>query len=118
MPYTVYRTQNFRAKLLQNAKWLYDHNLEDYGEGYADDKLMELQDEVDSLERQLAESPYVYRAEDTDHPTTRVHSVYDDRFQCVWEIQETNQNVFLTDFRDLKYPEERRYESVEFEEED
>ncbi len=118
MSFTVYRTHHFKEKLLQNAKWLYKHNSEEFDEGYADDKLMELQDEVDALERQLTETPYIYRAEDPNHPTTRIHSIYADRFQCVWEIQEDNQNIFLTDFRDLKYPEELRYQDIEFDEED
>lgn len=117
MSYTVHRTQNFKDKLSESASWLYEHNFETYGEEYADKKMDELHVEISALETRIAATPYIHKELNSGVPTTRVRSIYGGRYECEWEIDAANSDIYLTDFRDLKHPEELRYNQLDFDEE-
>ena len=103
--YTVKESDKFEADLEEAVIWLYFHNLEQSQE-FADQKSLELKQEVKNLELHLAKTPYMGRVDDVSG--LRRFPLYGGRYAATWTIDENARLVTLLELIDSKYPQELR----------
>ncbi len=103
--YTVKESDKFGVDLEEALIWLYFHNLEQ-SQAFADQKALELKQEIKNLKLYLTKTPYMGRADDVSG--LRRFPLYEGRYAATWSIDENARFVTLLEFIDSRYPQELR----------
>ena len=101
MTFEVQQTDQFKADLEEALLWLYSHNFEQSQE-FADRKFLELQQEIEDIEKHLAQMPHMGQPSDVSELGR--FPVYGGRYSVTWFVENERKIVTLTEFNDSKYP--------------
>jgi hypothetical protein len=104
--FDVQESDKFKVELEEAVFWLYSHNLEQSQE-FADQKLIELQQEVNGVKVHLKKTPRIGQADEISG--IRRFPLYSGRYLLTWTTDETKRLVTLLEFIDSKYPKELRH---------
>lgn len=103
--FEVQESEKFRVEMEEAVFWLYSHNLEQ-SQDFADQKALELQQEVNGLKNHLKKTPRIGQADEISG--IRRFPLYDGRFLATWTIDQVKKLVTLLEFIDSKYPKQLR----------
>lgn len=103
--YAIKRSEDFEINVEDSLVWLYLHNSEQ-SQDFAEQKSLELRQEIKDLEQHLAQTPYMGQADEISG--LRRFPLYGGRFVAIWTIDEHAHIVMLVEFIDSKYPQKLR----------
>lgn len=110
MLFEVWESNKFREELEEAILWLYSHNLEQ-SEKFANQKHLELQQEVNALENRLKRNPQIGQADEISG--IRRFPLYNGRYLATWLTVDVQKKVILLEFIDSKYPKNLRRVAAE-----
>lgn len=105
MSFEILETLRFKQDLEEATMWLYSHNMEQSQE-FADQKFLELGQEINSLKTHLKKNPNMGQADEISG--IRRFPVYGGRYVITWIINENVKSLTLLEFIDSKNPKELR----------
>ncbi len=103
--FDVQESDRFKVEMEEAVFWLYSHNLEQSQE-FADQKYLELQQEVNGIKAHLTKTPRIGQADEI--LGARRFPLYDGRYMVTWTTDEKKKIVTLLEFIDSKYPRQLR----------